>query len=124
MIRRRLVPLLLCLSLLLAFVPASGGTSLSISLPETVRGFTPGTITLTAPFAGEAVLRLYDRLHLDCLLAAPTGRAAKRMTELTGREAYTVHRLLGAAWSGEEDELTFRRNESDPLHCGAVILDE
>ncbi len=72
----------------------------------------------------NAILRLYERLGLDCLLAAPTGRAAKRMTELTGREAYTVHRLLGAAWSGEEDELTFRRNESDPLHCGAVILDE
>ena len=72
----------------------------------------------------NAILHLYDRLDLDCLLAAPTGRAAKRMTELTGREAYTIHRLLGAAWSGAEDELTFRRNESDPLRCDAVILDE
>ena len=72
----------------------------------------------------KAILRLYDRMGEDYLLAAPTGRAAKRMTELTGREAYTIHRLLGAAWSGEDDELTFRKNENDPLRCGAVILDE
>ena len=72
----------------------------------------------------RAVLKLYDRLGLDCLLAAPTGRAAKRMSELTGREAYTVHRLLGAAWSGDGDDLMFRKNENDPLSCGAVILDE
>lgn len=72
----------------------------------------------------QAILRLYDDMQLDCLLAAPTGRAAKRMTELTGREAYTIHRLLGAAWAAEGDELTFRKNESDPLRCGAVILDE
>ena len=72
----------------------------------------------------RAVLQLYDRMGLDCLLAAPTGRAAKRMSELTGREAYTIHRLLGAAWSGDGDDLTFRKNDSDPLVCGAVILDE
>ena len=72
----------------------------------------------------KAILRLFEELGIDCLLAAPTGRAAKRMTELTGQEAYTVHRLLGAAWSADGDELTFRKNESDPLRCGAVILDE
>ncbi len=72
----------------------------------------------------RAILQLYDRLGLDCLLAAPTGRAAKRMTELTGREAYTIHRLLGAAWAGDGDDLVFRKNASDPLVCGAVILDE
>ncbi len=72
----------------------------------------------------RAILGLFEELDTDCLLAAPTGRAAKRMTELTGREAYTVHRLLGAAWSGDGDELTFRKNENDLLRCGAVILDE
>ena len=72
----------------------------------------------------RAVIELYDRLGVDCLLAAPTGRAAKRMTELTGREAFTIHRLLGASWAGEDDELVFRKNETDPLQCGAVILDE
>ena len=72
----------------------------------------------------RGILALFDELKLDCFLAAPTGRAAKRMTELTGREAYTIHRLLGAAWSAEGDELTFRKNESDPLRCDAIILDE
>ncbi len=72
----------------------------------------------------RAILRLYDEMELECLLAAPTGRAAKRMTELTGQDAYTIHRLLGASWSAEGDELSFRKNEDDPLKCQAVILDE
>ena len=72
----------------------------------------------------RAILQLFDECGVECLLAAPTGRAAKRMTELTGQEAFTIHRLLGAAWANQGDELTFRKNESDPLRCGAVILDE
>ncbi len=72
----------------------------------------------------RGILALFDELGLDVVLCAPTGRAAKRMTELTGREAYTVHRLLGAGWSEEGDAVVFRRDESDPLRCGAVILDE
>ena len=81
----------------------------------------PGTGKTTSV---RAIVALFERMGLNVLLAAPTGRAAKRMTELTGREAYTIHRLLGAAWAAEGDELTFRKNESDPLRCGAVILDE
>ncbi|MBR4579076.1 MAG: AAA family ATPase [Oscillospiraceae bacterium] len=72
----------------------------------------------------RGILDLLDRQGVECLLAAPTGRAAKRMSELTGREAATVHRLLGAAWEAQGDELSFRKNEDDPLRCGAVILDE
>ena len=72
----------------------------------------------------RGVLALYGELGLDCVLAAPTGRAAKRMEELTGHEAATVHRLLGACYAPEGDELVFRKNEDDPLDCGAVILDE
>ncbi len=72
----------------------------------------------------RAILDLFDRIQVECLLAAPTGRAAKRMTELTGREAATIHRLLGAAWEAQGDEIVFRKNENDPLRCGAVILDE
>ena len=72
----------------------------------------------------RAILDLFDRMQVECLLAAPTGRAAKRMTELTGREAATIHRLLGAAWEAQGDEIVFRKNENDPLRCGAVILDE
>jgi len=72
----------------------------------------------------KGLLKLYDELKIDVLLCAPTGRAAQRMSELTGEEAYTIHRLLGAGWAAEGDTLVFRKNEDDPLKCGAVILDE
>ena len=72
----------------------------------------------------RGILAVLDELGEDVVLCAPTGRAAKRMAELTGREAYTIHRLLGAGWSEEDDAPVFRRDEDDPLRCGAVILDE
>jgi len=81
----------------------------------------PGTGKTTSL---RAILSLYDELGLTCLLTAPTGRAAKRLSELTGREASTIHRLLGAGYAPDGDELHFRKNEDDPLDCGAVILDE
>ena len=56
----------------------------------------------------------------DVLLAAPTGRAAKRMSEATGQEAKTLHRLL--EYAGDEE--TFQRNEENPLDCTCVIVDE
>ena len=72
----------------------------------------------------RAILAMYDSLGLKTLLCAPTGRAAKRMTEVTGREAATVHRLLGAKFDEEGDRVVFTKNESDRLDCDAVILDE
>ncbi len=56
-------------------------------------------------------------------LAAPTGRAAKRLSELTGREAKTIHRLLEVDFTGK-DELRFVHNEKKPLRCDAVVIDE
>ncbi len=58
------------------------------------------------------------------LLTAPTGRAAKRMTEVTNRESKTLHRLLEAEFSREEHRTKFARNESNPLEADAVIVDE
>jgi len=81
----------------------------------------PGTGKTTTV---RAILALYDLLGLETVLAAPTGRAAKRMSELSGREASTIHRLLEAGYSGDEDTVVFRRDEDDPLRCDAVILDE
>ena len=81
----------------------------------------PGTGKTTTV---RALLALMDRLKIDVQLCAPTGRAAKRMTELTGQEASTIHRLLGAGWSSEGEQVVFRHDEDDPLRCGAVILDE
>ena len=81
----------------------------------------PGTGKTTSV---RAVLSLYDAMGLETMLAAPTGQAAKRMTELTGRPASTIHRLLEAAFSPETDSVQFRKNEREKLKCGALILDE
>ena len=81
----------------------------------------PGTGKTTSI---RAILAMFDRLGIKTLLTAPTGRAAKRMTELTGCEASTVHRLLGARFAEDEENVVFSKNASDPLECGAVILDE
>ena len=56
--------------------------------------------------------------------AAPTGRAAKRMSEVTGREAKTIHRLLEVDFARRPASLQFKRNEKNPLNAGAVIVDE
>ena len=72
----------------------------------------------------RAILALFEKLGLKTLLAAPTGRAAKRMTELTGCEAATIHRLLGAKFAEDEESVVFGKNAGDLLECEAVILDE
>ncbi len=72
----------------------------------------------------KGILSLYDELELETLLAAPTGRAAKRMSELTGREASTIHRLLGAKMSEDGESVVFSKHEGDPLNCDALVLDE
>ena len=72
----------------------------------------------------SGILSVYEQMGLRCLLAAPTGRAAKRMTEVTGREASTIHRLLGAGIDPHTGELFFAHNEEDPLKADAVIVDE
>ena len=72
----------------------------------------------------NGILSLYDRMGLRCVLAAPTGRAAKRMTEVTGHEASTIHRLLEAGIDPHTGKLFFARDEDDPLKADAVIVDE
>lgn len=71
----------------------------------------------------RGILRVFEALGLEVALAAPTGRAAKRMTELTGKEAVTIHRLLEVEWD-EEDRPVFKRNKRNPLTAQAVIVDE
>ena len=72
----------------------------------------------------KGILSLYDELELETLLAAPTGRAANRMSELTGREASTIHRLLGAKMAEDGETVVFSKHEGDPLNCDALVLDE
>ncbi|MDR3319872.1 MAG: ATP-dependent RecD-like DNA helicase [Desulfovibrio sp.] len=68
----------------------------------------------------NAIIRLFGEKHARILLAAPTGRAAKRMAESCSYEARTLHRLL--EYSPKEDG--FARNENNPLACGLLVVDE
>lgn len=81
----------------------------------------PGTGKTTTV---NGILGLFDRLNIITLLAAPTGRAAKRMSELCGRPAQTIHRLLETQYDTETGSLCFMHDESEPLKAEAVVVDE
>ncbi|MBR6825690.1 MAG: ATP-dependent RecD-like DNA helicase [Oscillospiraceae bacterium] len=81
----------------------------------------PGT-GKTTTLAG--ILSLCRLLKRKTLLAAPTGRAAKRLSELTDYEASTIHRLLEAQISPQTGEMYFAKDEDDPLRCDTLIIDE
>ena len=72
----------------------------------------------------NGILRIFRDNGVSTALAAPTGRAAKRITETTGYEASTLHRLLGYAYDEEIRDMSFGKNENDPLDYDAVIVDE
>lgn len=81
----------------------------------------PGTGKTTV-MAG--ILQLFDALKLKTQLAAPTGRAAKRLSEVTGRDASTIHRLLEAQFDEASGAMAFFHDEHAPLPCEAIIVDE
>ena len=81
----------------------------------------PGTGKTTTV---RGIVSLFERMGLAIVLAAPTGRAAQRLGELTGREAQTIHRLLGMSWNEATHEVTFTKGEKEPLEADAVIVDE
>lgn len=87
----------------------------------------PGTGKTTTIWA---MIRYFEREGYDIFLAAPTGRAAKRMSETTGYEARTIHRMLevnGAldeSETGEKNSGMFERNERNPLETDVIIIDE
>jgi exodeoxyribonuclease V alpha subunit len=75
----------------------------------------------------NTIIRFFESQEMEILLAAPTGRAAKRMTEATGYEARTIHRLLELTGVPGDDRslgMHFERNEENPLDADAVIIDE
>ena len=80
----------------------------------------PGTGKTTTV---SGILRVFEALSLNTLLAAPTGRAAKRLSDLTGMEAKTIHRLLEAGFA-PGGRTVYARTVTNPLECDAVILDE
>lgn len=81
----------------------------------------PGTGKTTVM---TGILDLFDAMGLKTQLAAPTGRAAKRLSEVTGREATTIHRLLEAQFDPESGAMAFTHDEDEPLKCDAMIVDE
>ena len=81
----------------------------------------PGT-GKTTTLAG--ILALLDELGQRAMLAAPTGRAAKRLTELTDRPASTIHRLLESQFDPETGAMGFYHNEHEPLDADVMIVDE
>jgi exodeoxyribonuclease V alpha subunit len=68
----------------------------------------------------NTIIKIYTKMGQKVVLAAPTGRAAKRMTETTGHEAKTIHRLLEYSPGGT----TFKKNEANPLEADLVVIDE
>ncbi len=85
------------------------------------------TIITGGPGTGKtttinAIIKIYEEMGLKVVLAAPTGRAAKRMTETTGRESKTIHRLL--EFSYMEEDMAFNRDEDSPIDGDVVIIDE
>ena len=110
---------------------SSSGIRYSPTQEEAIReAATAGALLITGgPGTGKTtilngILDLYDQMGLRCLLAAPTGRAAKRLTEVTGREASTIHRLLEAGIDPNTGLMYFAKDESNPLKADAIIVDE
>lgn len=73
----------------------------------------------------KCILQIFEKAGMSVAMGAPTGRAAKRMTESTGRESKTIHRLLELGFgAGEEDSMIFSKDEESPLDCDVLIIDE
>ncbi|MCR5404778.1 MAG: ATP-dependent RecD-like DNA helicase [Butyrivibrio sp.] len=101
-----------------------------------LKSITGGVVIITGgPGTGKTttintIIGYYESSGLDIMLAAPTGRAAKRMTEATGYEARTIHRLLEVSGQGLDDSdnrpsgVHFEKNRDNPLEADAIIIDE
>jgi exodeoxyribonuclease V alpha subunit len=107
------------------------GISLAANQREAMeKAVTEGLLVVTGgPGTGKTttiktIIRLFERMGLSVLLCAPTGRAAKRMQEATGREAKTIHRLLEYGHGDKDEDMMFQRNEDSPLEANVIIVDE
>ena len=96
-----------------------------------MEAMTNGVLVITGgPGTGKTttintIIQLLKEDEQEIVLAAPTGRAAKRMTEATGMDAQTIHRLLGISFMGEDGRgQTFDKNQDNPIDADVVIIDE
>ena len=105
-----------------------------MQIEAVIRAVNSGLLIITGgPGTGKTttintIIRYFEQEEMTILLAAPTGRAAKRMTEATGYEAKTIHRLLELSGVPDDDRSTsgmrFERGEENPLDADAIIIDE
>ncbi len=116
---------------MLRLAQAESGISYSCQQAEAIRAsLDTGLLLVTGgPGTGKTtilrgILSIYQQMGLRCLLAAPTGRAAKRLTEVTGEDASTIHRLLEATIDRNNGQMYFARDEENPLKADAIIVDE
>ena len=112
-------------------VARESGITYSEEQTRAIRGAaSSGVLLITGgPGTGKTtilngILSLFGQMQLRCVLAAPTGRAAKRLTEVTGEDASTIHRLLEAGIDPNTGMMFFARDEENPLKADAVIIDE
>ena len=110
---------------------ADSGVEYSQQQEQAIReAATSGVLLVTGgPGTGKTtilkgILSLLGQMQLRCVLAAPTGRAAKRLTEVTGEDASTIHRLLEAGIDPNTGKMVFVRDDDNPLKADAVIVDE
>ena len=114
-----------------ALLMSGGEVELSAEQQRAIEACLAGNITIITggPGTGKTTIintlvKIFEFAGLETALAAPTGRAAKRMEEASGKPAMTIHRLLEFVWSDEEDTLNFGRNEENPLEQDVIIIDE
>ncbi len=116
---------------MLSLAQQESGLSYSAQQLQAIRDAScSGLLLLTGgPGTGKTtvlrgVLSVFQQMGLRCVLAAPTGRAAQRLSEVTGEDASTIHRLLEATIDPHTGLMQFVRNEDNPLKADAVIVDE
>lgn len=107
------------------------GLDYSVQQQESIReAITRGLLLITGgPGTGKTtilngILSILGQMQLRCVLAAPTGRAAKRLTEVTGEDASTIHRLLEAGIDQNTGKMFFAKDEDNPLKADVVVVDE
>ena len=112
-------------------IAKESGIAYSDQQAQAIRaGATSGILLVTGgPGTGKTtilkgLLSLLGQMQLKCVMAAPTGRAAKRLTEVTGEDASTIHRLLECTIDPVSGDMVFLRDEANPLKADAVIVDE
>jgi exodeoxyribonuclease V alpha subunit len=129
--RAALKPVAVDVERLIDLTEGKTGIELSENQRQAVRASLKNGVTVITggPGTGKTmiintIMNILSQNGFKTAIAAPTGRAAKRITETSGHLASTIHRLLEYYYSEGDDSMRFGKNEEDPLDCDAVIIDE